>query len=238
MHVQEVSDGFSMEQIVPYFQPIIDVKTQRVWCYECLARLMYDADRTFLPSDFLYLVDKAQCNSELTQHIFHQAAEYFRFHQVNWGVNITADDICNPATIHFLKSFLHDYPNAHRVTLEVQASTVFDYIDEFRAFMLVCKALDIQLIIDNFGGLASNIPTILAFPVDGIKIDSKLITDLAANDKCKHKLTSALDTAAKNDVAIIAEHIEDEQTWRSVSNLPIQYGQGFYISHPAQNVTQ
>ena len=52
MPIREISENFSIEDIVPYFQPIVDLNSQGVWRYECLARLITQGDKTFLPSEF------------------------------------------------------------------------------------------------------------------------------------------------------------------------------------------
>jgi len=46
MPIREISEDFSIEDIVPYFQPIVDLNSQGVWRYECLARLITQGDKT------------------------------------------------------------------------------------------------------------------------------------------------------------------------------------------------
>lgn len=236
MKVCEVSKDFSLDNVVPFFQPIMDVQQNVVWGYECLARLIRSGEQTFLPADFLYLVEKESCFGALTQRIFHQSAEYFRHRQVNWSINITEKDVLNPNTTAFLERYLQDYPNAHRVTLELCAHTVKHHQEEFKAFLLLCKALDIQLIIDRFSGLTSYIENVLDYPIDGVKLDGSLIVQLCASEETRRLLTRICDKAKENDIAIIAEHIEDDRTYAAITALDIQYGQGFHISHPQSAV--
>ncbi len=235
MRVHAVSDDFCLDNVIPYFQPIIDVQQQTVWGYECLARLLKQGSQTFLPCDFLYLIDKNNGNAGLTQHIFHQSAEYFRHHQVNWGINISKDDVLDPATVTFLQSYLKDYPNAHRVTLEIQAKTALQYQQEFKAFLLISKALGIKVVVDHFGGVASSIEGMLEMPIDGIKIEAKLLIQLASHIESKQLLNTLLKKAKSNDVVVIAEHIEDAATLAAIDKLHIQFGQGFYISQPSSS---
>ena len=236
MKVCEVSKDFSLDNVVPFFQPIMDVQQNVVWGYECLARLIQHGDRTFLPAEFLYLVEKESCVGELTRRIFHQSAEYFRHRQVNWSINITEKDVLDPNTTAFLQRYLQDYPNAHRVTLELCAHTVVYHPEEFKTFLLLCKALDIQLIIDRFSGLTSHLEAVLDFPIDGVKLDGNLIVQLCASEETRDLLGRISQKAKQNEIAIIAEHIEDDRTYAAITALDIQYGQGFHISHPQSAV--
>ena len=77
MPIREISEDFSIEDIVPYFQPIVDLNSQGVWRYECLARLITQGDKTFLPSEFLYLIEREQHVNSLAANMFVQCASYF-----------------------------------------------------------------------------------------------------------------------------------------------------------------
>lgn len=233
MHVCEVSRDYHVENIVPFFQPITDLTQDVVWGYECLARLINQGQQVCLPSEFLYLLQKDSCFGELTRKIFHSSAQYFRDVQVNWSINITEKDVLNGQTIGFLERYLSDYPNAHRVMLEISANTLLNYQQQFKAFLLLGKTLDIQIIIDRFENPFEQLPQVLDFPIDAVKIDSKTL------DKDKVSTDNFLkiqDKAEKNHVAIIAERIEDGEMLERVKSLNIQYGQGFFISYPRSDV--
>lgn len=236
MQVHEVGGAISLQNVVPFFQPIIDVQDNTVWSYECLARMLTDNQQTFLPSEFLYLIEKEQCVGHLTEHIFHLSAQYFRHQQVNWSINISEQDVLSPQTMKFLQDYLSDYPDAHRVTLEITAHTAVHQKSAFRTFLLVCKALGLKLVVDHFGGLASSIEDLLELPIDGIKIDGQLLVQLAATPESKSLLSSIQKKARQNDVAIIAERIEDKDTMDGIRALKVRYGQGFHISHPQSDV--
>ncbi|MFT7261300.1 MAG: EAL domain-containing protein (putative c-di-GMP-specific phosphodiesterase class I), partial [Glaciecola sp.] len=53
MQVTEVTDSFNLDNIVPFFQPIMDLKNNVVWSYECLARLLTFGQNSYLPTEFL-----------------------------------------------------------------------------------------------------------------------------------------------------------------------------------------
>ena len=48
MPIREISEDFSIDDIVPYFQPIVDLQSQGIWRYECLARLIIGVIRLTL----------------------------------------------------------------------------------------------------------------------------------------------------------------------------------------------
>ena len=59
MPIKEITEHFTLDRIVPFFQPIMDLQAGCVWRYECLARLISEQEDTFLPNEFLHLVELA-----------------------------------------------------------------------------------------------------------------------------------------------------------------------------------
>lgn len=234
MHVQEISQDFNLENVVPFFQPIMDLNRGGVWGYECLARLIYPGEHIFMPSDFLYLVEKNSCHGELTQKIFHESAQYFRERQVNWSINITEQDVLDPLTTVFLERSLRDYPNAHRITLEICTHTLFSFPEQFKTFLLLGKTLGIQILIDRFTQPAEQLPKVLDYPIDGVKVESAAIQKMMESQP--ENLREIITKAQGNDALLIAEHIESEAVLKAIQQIGIEYGQGFYFSQPVSSI--
>lgn len=238
MQVEQVSEGFSLQNVVPYFQPIIDVQDSSVWRYEALARMLTADQQSFIPSEFLYLVEKQQCHGALTEHIFHLSALYFRQHQVAWSINIAEPDILDSQTITFLQRYLAENPCAHLVALELSAQTAITHDKAFRTFLLLCKAIGVTLILDQFSGSIELLERLLDLPVDGVKIPAKTLSDLEASPVALESFSRIQDKAYKNEVALIAEHVESEALMEVTKRFNIPFAQGFFISHPTALVTQ
>lgn len=234
MKVREISENFTLDNVIPFFQPVMDVTDNVVWSYECLARLVTQQEQTFLPSEFLNLVEEGKCAGKLTQRIFHSSAQYFRDRNTGWSINISEQDVLDPHTIPFLRDYLCHYPNSRRVSLELMADTVAKHPNEFNAFLLNCKALDVKLFIDHVPDAPSDYSAIMDLPIDGIKIDANLLIKLVKDRHSRALLRKFRTKAMKNNVVVVAEHIEDEATLATVIALDIQYAQGFYFSRPAR----
>jgi EAL domain-containing protein (putative c-di-GMP-specific phosphodiesterase class I) len=50
MQVTEVTDSFNLDNVMPFFQPIMDLKSNVVWRYECLALLLTFDQNIYLQS--------------------------------------------------------------------------------------------------------------------------------------------------------------------------------------------
>ena len=209
MQNQKVTEGFSLEHIVPYFQPIMDLEHQAVWCYECLARLITPGEFTFLPNQFLHLLERDQSTAKFTETIFHRSAEYFRDINVAWNINITMQDMHNPGLTDMLTNYLAKYPNPSRVSLELTAATALEDLDKFATFVETCRAINIGVFVDHFGVTPETVDSIISQPINGIKIDGSLLNHLAEQKDTREFIRELSEQAQDRHIAIIAERIED-----------------------------
>ena len=232
MTTQHLNETFSLEHVVPYFQPIVDITNDRVWCYECLARLVTPGEYIFLPNQFLHLVEREQSVERFTETIFTRSAEYFRDINVAWNINISEADMTSPALIKMLTHYLEDYPNPQRISVELTAQSALAHLNEFKAFSKTCADIGVGVFIDHFGSISKDDRVLLETPVTGIKVAGSLIASLDDDQDVRHFVQTLIDTGKKQRITVVAEHIEDEQTLDLVKGVGFQFAQGFYFSTP------
>lgn len=237
MPIQEITDSFSLDRIVPFFQPIMDLNADRVWRYECLARLINEQEHTFLPNEFLFLVERNNWVHKLTETMLVQSAHYFRHVNMPWNINLSTQDLLNPELLRFFNDLISEYPNKQRVSVEVTAHAVSHYPDAFNHFIDTCNASGIGIFVDNLGHVPININNLMTLPITGVKLSGSLIhqynQDAAVQDYVNH----ICETANQNNVNVIAEHVEETQTLETLKTLSIPYAQGYLFSRPRASIT-
>lgn len=232
MQATEVTECFSLESVVPFFQPIMDLKQNSVWSYECLARLVTLNEHAYLPSDFLYLVERHDLVAELTQTIFNRSANYFRDINVAWNINISQSDMSDPNIHQFFRSHLAHYPNPKRIAIEITAQNALKESSKFAAFATLCQSLGIRIIIDHFEQNVSDLQTIIALPISAIKISASLFEQAQSQQDIATLIEQVMLLSKENKVIVIAERIELQSTLDVVKSFGVSYAQGFYFSQP------
>ncbi|WP_018984785.1 EAL domain-containing protein [Salinimonas chungwhensis] len=232
MPIREITDPFRLEDIVPYFQPIVDLQHDRVWRYECLARLVTPSEKIYLPSEFLYLIERHNHVQQLTETMFLQSARYFKDKQICWNINVDLSDLKNPALINFLRAQLNDNCDPNEVCIEVSAKTAMQNLTLLAEVVKQVQALGMGVFVDNVGRVPGNIKSLLAMPLRGIKLDGGLIRQYDSNPAVQEYVDYVCEQAAEHKTRVIAEQVEDATTLEIVERLPIQYAQGFVFSRP------
>lgn len=232
MQVTEVTDSFNLDNVVPFFQPIMDLQNDAVWSYECLARLLTIDQNIYLPTEFLFLVERQQSVAQLTQTVFSRSASYFRDINMAWNINLSLSDMTDSETLHFLQSQLSDYPNPKRISIEITAQNALVESAKFSHFSEVCSALGINIVIDNFDQQECDLQAILKLPISALKVSATLFDKVASDVSTADFVKKLISAAASNKIKVIAERIECQETLEVVKQLGIKYAQGFYFSQP------
>ncbi|WP_299076121.1 EAL domain-containing protein [uncultured Paraglaciecola sp.] len=236
MQVTEVTDRFNLDYVVPFFQPIMDLKNNAVWSYECLARVLTPEQNNYLPSELLFLVDRQQSVAQLTQSLFGRSASYFRDINMAWNINLSLADMTDSSTLKFLQAQLEHYPNPQRISIEITAQNALAETAKFAQFCEICKLLGINIVIDNFDQQESDLQAILCLPISAIKVSADLFDKVAKEPTQEDFIKGLICSATNNKIEVIAERIERQDTLQLVKQLGVKYAQGFYFRHPMPSV--
>jgi EAL domain-containing protein (putative c-di-GMP-specific phosphodiesterase class I) len=208
MQVTEVKDSFNHDNVVPLFQPIMDVKNNVVWSYECLTRLLTLDQNSYLPTEFLFLVERQQSVAQLTETVFSRSASYFTDINMAWNINLSLSDMTDSHSHKFLQSQLENYPNLKRISIEITAQKALVEPAKFNQFSEICDELGINIVIDNFDQQDCDLQAILTFPISAIKVSAALFDKNADDMATENFIKAHIVSAASNKLEVIAKRVE------------------------------
>jgi len=225
-----VEIAFKMERVVPYFQPIMNLQNNRVWRYECLARLLGDNEHIFLPSEFLTIVEQKNWNSELTHHMYEQSRRYCVHRNMPWSINLSEKDLGDESLVTWLIRS-HENTTTSLFGIEISHSTLQKHFAVIAHLNENCPNLTI--IIDDVSTSCAILTQALKLKIQAIKLSGKMIN---SPDIDKRALADLVELCKIHNTKLVAEHIEDKTTLELATSMGINYGQGFYLSLPSASV--
>lgn len=237
MRVKEITEQVTLERIIPYFQPIMDLRHDAVWRYECLARMVGNHALALLPDEFLYLLQRDNQVEQLTETMFTQSANYFRNYNIGWNINLDARDIQGDRFISFMTAILQDYPQPSRVALEVTATAAMQHPEQFRRFADTCQSVGLSVFIDRCDIPLSHALKLVDLPINGIKLAGAHVNRMAENKVSHDYVCGICELAEKQQLPVIAEHIEDKHNLQCIKEVGIHFAQGYFFSHPQSEVS-
>ncbi len=231
--LQMIRRACNDDDIVPFFQPILDNKSGKVAKYEALVRLRDEAGTIVSPGAFLLVAKNSRYYDVITRIMLERSLEIFNKRPEELSVNLSVGDIENEKTRDHILYLLDRYPSvAERLTIELVEEESIRHYDRVKAFIETVAGYGVTVAIDDFGSGYSNFQRILELEVDYIKIDGSIVRHIA-DDPVYRNLASVICQFAKfSNIPIIAEFVENQAIQNVLLELGVEYSQGYYIGMP------
>ncbi len=231
-----IKNAINGDNIIPYFQPIFDLKTGKIQKYEALVRLVEDNGDVLSPFYFLEISQKIKLYPQITKRMIEKTFSYFYNSGINFSINLSFDDILNKKTSDFLFSKIAEYEIASQLTIEILETLENDnakIVDEFIEKVYASGAI---IAIDDFGSGFANFQHMTTMRSDIMKIDGSLIKNIATDKNTRLVVETIIVFARKLDKKIIAEFVHSKEVYEIVKELGIDYAQGYYLGKPLENI--
>ena len=225
--------NYSIENnlVEPYFQAIMDNKTNKIVKYEALMRIFDKEGRMLMPNNFIYKAKKSRLYNKLMEILIDKIIVYILKYKIHISINLDYTDILNPQIKKALVSKIKSNNIGEYLTLEILESEKVSSFDTVNEFINDVKQFGVKIAIDDFGTGFSNYENILNLNIDYIKIDGSLIRKIN-EDIYLNLIKSIVLFSKQQNIKVVAEFVSDLKILRYVKNIEIDYSQGYYIGKP------
>ena len=219
------------DRIKPYFQPIYNLRTDRIEKFEALVRIEENG-KIIAPRHFLESAEKMGRIQEITllmiEKVYKVAA---RYPQLTFSINLSFKDIQDVRILDYIvNQCLHFKVKPSQIVFELLETEAIDDPQKNITFFSELKRAGFAIAIDDFGTGHSNFANLSTMQVDFIKIDGQFVKDIIQNQD-SFAITKSINEFAKvMGAKSIAEFVKDEKTLKKVREMGIDYAQGFVIS--------
>lgn len=235
----EFIHGLNHDELVLFFQPIVNAKTNMVSKLEALIRWNHPTRGTLAPGAFLpYLYEV----SDIKQLDFWVLKEVFkiinRYEQsgINFprvSINITGVTLADETLVSYIEENLKLYEvEANKICIEVTEQILIDNITIGNKNLETLKQMGVQIVLDDFGTGYSSIHYVNQLNAQVIKIDRSFIRDIHQNTKTQAIVKLIRNLADDLAVELVAEGIETYDELRYVLDNYCELVQGYLISKP------
>ncbi len=221
--------------IVPYYQPLIDFETDKVYGFEVLARWITHDGKLIEPTTFIPLAEQIGVITELSDKLLNQACEDASkwpddvMLSFNLSPTQLSDRLIGLRIISILaeKGFLPS-----RLEIEITESAMVQDVDSALAVLGDLQSAGIHTALDDFGTGYSSLSQIARFNFDRIKIDRSFISEFELNEK-QHNIVKAIIALGEGlDISTTAEGVETDSQLAELKALGCACGQGHLLGRP------
>ena len=230
--LKKLRNGFSQDQLVPFFQPIVNNESGKIEKYESLVRLIQEDGTVTSPLFFLDIAKKAKLYPELTRTMVRKTLRILQQTSYSISLNLSVEDILDENTIGFLLSTLEKYGVTDRVVLEITEGEGFENFIEVLSLTSTIKKMGGKIAIDDFGTGYSNFSYLLKMQPDYIKIDGSIIKNIDIDPSAQAIAETVVSFSRKLNIKTIAEFVHSESVLAMVKEIGVDYSQGYLLGEP------
>jgi diguanylate cyclase (GGDEF)-like protein len=222
-------------EIVPHYQPVVDLAARQVQSVELLSRWQHPERGLLPPSEFIALAEHAGLIGALTLSVLRQACDDLARMPAHWrvAINVAPSQIQDPQLIEQLLQVIRGAgADPRRFEIELTETALVADIDAARRTIEALKREGITVALDDFGTGYSSLSCLSQLWFDKIKIDRSFIATLHESDESVKIVQSIIGLGASLDVQVVAEGVETERDAHALAGLCCASAQGFLFARP------
>ncbi|PZT99234.1 MAG: bifunctional diguanylate cyclase/phosphodiesterase [Brevundimonas sp.] len=232
----DLRNAFVRGEIVPFFQPIVNLNTGAVAGFEALARWRHPRRGLVPPDEFLGLTADLGMMNELgllmmTQSA-RQLAEWIERHplagKLFCSVNLSVGEIERPHLCEDVARVIKE-SGLPRGALKLEVTEGDIMRDTARAAEILQSLKDVgaSLALDDFGTGFSSLSYLARLPFDTLKIDRYFVLTMNKDEGSAKIVKSVVNLGRDLSLEVVAEGVENAELARLLLEAQCHYGQGF-----------
>ena len=217
------------------YQPIRDVESDQIICFEALLRWEHPERGEILPEQFLALAESSGLIVPIGDWVLQTAcADAAQWHSdVGVSVNLSPSQFRHPRLVPSVAAALTASGLApHRLELEITETVLLQQRKPAMAALRALRALGVGVSMDHFGAGYASLSSLSSFPFDRIKIDRSFIQEIEQSEDAFAALTAVTGLGKRLGRTTAATGVETAHQLAMLRATGCAEIQGLLISPP------
>jgi diguanylate cyclase (GGDEF)-like protein len=237
----DLREAIEQEKLIVFYQPIVDIKTQRTIGFEALVRWEDREGNMIYPAKFIPIAEETGLIVKLDFLVLRQACSQMKNWQKKFNleqsmfisVNLSGKQFLQSELIEQIEQMICETGIARNLLrLEITESILLSYQEVAKAKMRQMVDSGIKLTIDDFGTGYSSLSSLQQFPFSTLKIDRSFIHNLHENNKNLEIVEAITVLAHKLGMDVVAEGVESSKQLEQLYRIGCENIQGNVFSLP------
>ncbi len=241
----ELKHSLDQNQLVLYYQPIIDVQNNRIAGFEALMRWKHPEKGMISPGIFIPVAEESGLIVAMSKWALKTSCDTVQKLQSVASPKVTCKDELFISVNFSVKDFsdgdffkviqdtlAQKNTRPDSIHLEITESLLMEAPETAKAALEKCRQMGVHISIDDFGSGYSSLGYLHYFPINTLKIDQSFIRSMLSQE-ASYILVKAIIGLAKNlKMKVIAEGVETKEEATSVRDLGCDLCQGYWFAKP------
>jgi diguanylate cyclase len=236
--LSELRSAIENDEFFLQYQPKMSLHSGQITGVEALVRWRHPVHGLVMPDTFISTAEQTGLIKRISPWLLDRAiADGKRLHdmghKLSMSVNLSVWDIQDGKLANLLRHKLQkaNFP-AEYLMLEITERVMMAEPERADQVLKEIDKMGVKIGIDDFGTGFSSLVYLKQMPVDTLKIDKSFVMDMLSDESNSTIVHSIIELAHNLGLDVIAEGVENDQTWSWLKKWRCDFAQGYYISHP------
>ena len=230
--------AIEQHEFMLYYQPQLDIRTQKVTGMEALLRWNRPGKGIIRPAEFINVAEETRMIVPISEWAIEEACRQARiWHDagaaMRMSVNVSPHHFQQPNIVATISEALAKTGfDPHDLEIEITEGTAMQNPDFTADVLLELKSLGMSIAIDDFGVGHSSLNYLKRFPIDALKIDRSFVMDINRGGTDGAIVSAVIAMARALQIRVIAEGVETEEQFEFLREHGCYEFQGYLFSRP------
>lgn len=222
------------------YQPVVEARSRKCRRVEALARWDHLRRGPISPAQFIPIAERWSLIERLGAWVLESAiaqAAQWQDEGIDIGVsvNVSLRELYQSEFVEGVARLLSaaGLP-PERLSLEITETAVLGEPSLIIAALHRLRGLGVRLAIDDFGTGYASLAYLERLPIDEVKVDRSFVSPATRDPSRSAIVRATIELAHTLGLGVVGEGVEDEDTWRLLSELGCDEVQGFWIGRPQE----
>jgi EAL domain-containing protein (putative c-di-GMP-specific phosphodiesterase class I) len=191
------------------------------------------------PSAFLPAAERYNLSTALDRRVLDETLRYFTADRNRLSglrtvfINLSSQTFGNRSFLDYILERARHYDmSCEKLCFEISERTAISRLEDAKEFVDALRAIGCRFALDDFGRGAYSFRYLKELKVDFVKIDGAFVRNMLKDPMDLVVVRSVVEIAKLSDAATIAEYVESAEILAKLSDLGIDYAQGFAVGRP------
>ncbi|SEO53634.1 EAL domain-containing protein [Aquisalimonas asiatica] len=238
--VSGIREALSENRFRLYYQPIVPLQNDTAELhYELLLRMEGESGMLTMPTAFLPAAERFNLIPGVDRWVVDQALSWLEARPAHMdmlttcAINLSGLSLGEEDFLGWILSRLDAARvDPRKICFEVMETAAIRNLSVATDFMRRLRRLGCRFALDDFGSGLSSFGYLKNLPVDSIKIDGVFVKDMVSDPVNRALVKSINEIGHVMEKRTVAEFVESEALRRALTDIGVDYGQGFGIAMP------
>lgn len=235
---KSLKNAIENNEFILYYQPIIDLKSEKVIKAESLIRWKKE-NKIISPIEFIPAAKKVgeivAIDNWVLESACKQCKKWHKLGMDNFAVSVNVS-YKQLIQLNFVQNVMDvldkELLESRYLSIEITEDEAMEDVDIILKILSELRGKGVKISLDDFGTGYSSLSYINKLPIDVIKIDRSLISNLKSNTKNIVIVKAIIAMSHSLNIKVVAEGIETQEEFEMLKKFECDYIQGYLIGKP------